>query len=201
MMDLIKCGENLREARESKRLTQKAFAKRLGQKPTYSTNVCYWETGKQPVPKEHLEKVVHELGISESEFVPTIGYVYLFYYPDAESEKYNIYPCKIGSTRQSIEHRIKFQIGGWGYDRMPKIPLKLCVPIDECEAWEKIIHGVLMLHGRWIDKDEAAQKGLKGKEWFRTSSDEVRSIYEGLRTEIRHLLKSSLSTLHQNETR
>ena len=199
-MDLIKCGENLKKARKNKGLTQKAFAERLGQKPSYSTNVYYWETGKQPVPKEHREKVTHELGIAEFEFVPTIGYVYLFYYPDAESEEDNIYPCKIGSTRQSVEHRIRFQMDEWGRDEMPKIPLKLPVPIDECEAWEKIIHRVLTLHDRWINKAEAEQKGLKGKEWFYTSSDEVRSIYESLRNRIRHLIKPSLSTLHQNET-
>ena len=199
-MDLIKCGENLREARNNKGLTQEAFAMRLGQKPTYSNNVSYWETGKQPVPKEHREKVAHELGISESEFVPTVGYVYLFHYPDAESEENNIYPCKIGNTRQSVEHRIRSKMDEWGYDEMPEVRLKLCVSIDECEAWEKIIHGVLTLHDRWINKAEAEQKGLKGKEWFYTSSDEVRSIYESLRNRIRHLIKPSLSTLHQNET-
>ena len=81
----------------------------------------------------------------------------------------------------------------WGYNEMPEILLKLCVPIDECEAWEKIIQGVLTLHNRWIDKAEAEEKGLKGKEWFDTSSDEVKSIYKSLRNGIRHLTKPSLS--------
>ena len=114
MMDLIKCGENLREARKNKGLTQKAFAERLGQKPSYSNNVSYWETGKQPVPEKHREKVAHELGISEFEFVSTIGYVYLFHYRDAESEENNTYRVKLVvlNNQLSTGFGLKWMSGG-----------------------------------------------------------------------------------------
>lgn len=183
-MNLIRCGENLKRARRRNGWSQRLFAEQLGQSESYATSISFWETGKEPVPKEHREKVASELGISEAEFVPTIGHIYLFYYPDAESGESNTYPCKIGRTDQSVEHRVKLQIRDWGYDEMPEIPLRLPIPIDECEAWEKIIHGVLTLYGRWIDTDTEEHLGLKGQEWFYTSPDEVTSIYE----EIKHRL-------------
>ena len=193
-MDIIRCGENLKRARKRKGWSQRSFAGRFGQSESYVASISSWETGKEPVPKEHREKVANELGISESEFVPTIGHIYLFYYPDAESEQSNTYPCKIGRTDQSVEHRVKTQIDKWRYDEMPEIPLHLPVPIDECQAWEKIIHGVLTLYGRWIDPGEAERLGLKGHEWFYTSPDEVKSIYE----EIKHRLMKPI--LHQCKT-
>ena len=126
--------------------------------------------------------MANELGISKCKFVPTIGYVYLFRfcYSDAEAEKNDTNPCKLGSTQQSVEHRIKSKKAEWKDDREHETLLILCVPIDKCEAWEKLIHGILVLRNKWIDTDEAKQKGLKGKEWFYTSSDEVRAIYKGL---------------------
>ncbi|MYC74979.1 helix-turn-helix domain-containing protein [Candidatus Poribacteria bacterium] len=193
-MDIIKCGENLKRARKKKGWSQKLFAEQLGQSESYATSISSWETGKESVPKKHREKVASELEISESEFVPTIGHIYLFYYPDAESEQSNTYPCKIGKTDQSVEHRVKSQKGEWQYDEMPKIALCLPVPIDNDEAWEKIIHGVLKLYGRWIDPDKAELLCLKGQEWFYTSPDEVKSIYE----EIKHRLTKPI--LHQCKT-
>ena len=166
----------------------------MGQNESYAASISLWETGKEPVPKEHREKVASELGISESDFVPTIGHIYLFYYPDAESEENDIYPCKIGRTDRLVEHRVKLQIDEWEYDEMPEIPLCLPVPIDEYKAWEEIIHGVLTLYGRWINTDKAERLGLKGQEWFYTSPDEVKSIYE----EIKHRLMKPI--LHQGQT-
>ena len=193
-MNLIRCAENLKRARERKGWSQKFFAGQLGQSESYVASISLWETGKEPVPKEHREKVANELGISESDFVPTIGHIYLFYYPDAESEENDIYPCKIGRTDRSVEHRVKLQIDEWGYDEMPEIPLCLPVPIDKYKAWEEIIHGVLTLYGRWINTDEAERLGLKGQEWFYTSPDEVKSIYE----EIKHRLMKPI--LPQGQT-
>ena len=129
-MNLIRCGENLKRARERKRWSQRLFAEQLGQSESYVASISLWERGKEPVPRDHREKVASELGISESEFVPTIGHTYLFYYPDAESEQNNTDPCKIGRTDRSVEHRVKLQIDEWGYDEMPEIPLCLPVPID-----------------------------------------------------------------------
>lgn len=187
-MDLNQCGKNLKKAREKKGWNQENFALQLGQKPGYSAAVSYWETGKEPVPKEHRAQVAEKLGIPESEFLPTIGYVYLFYYPDAESAKNQIYPCKIGSTSQSVRHRVKSIINQWGYDEMPEMPLCIPVPIDKEAVWEDIIHGVLKLNNRWINKQKAERLCLKGEEWFYTSPDEVKSLYEKLQTQMRHLL-------------
>lgn len=185
-MNIIECGENLSKARKRKGLTQKEIAERLGQKPGYSTNVSFWERGKQVVPQVHREAVARILEIAKSEFVPSIGYVYVFFYPDAGSEENNIYPCKIGHTTQLVEHRVKSKaIYEWGYGEMPEIAPPLSVPVDECEAWEKIIQGILMLNGRWIDEDDAKRLDLKGKEWFYTTPDEVKLIYEKLRTALK----------------
>ena len=130
-MNLIKCGENLKRARERKGWSRNLFAERLGQNESYAASIWLWETGKEPVPKEHREKVASELEIPESEFVPTIGHIYLFYYPDAESEGGNIFPYKIGRTDRAVKHRVKLQIKEWGYNEMPEIPLCLPVPVDK----------------------------------------------------------------------
>ena len=60
------------------------------------------ENGKHHVPEKYRHQVASILELAASEFVPTIGYVYVFYYPDAESERNNTYPCKIGHTPHAI---------------------------------------------------------------------------------------------------
>lgn len=44
-----------------------------------------------------------------------------------------------------------------------------------------MIQGVLTLRGRWLDKDKAEPKELKGNEWFDTSPDEVEEIYKSIK--------------------
>lgn len=189
MMDLIKCGKNLKEARDKKGIKPQELANRLGLSDRAS--IDFWENGKQSVPEKHCNKVASILDLAKSEFQPTIGYVYLFYYTDTKTEKNNTYPCKIGSTRQSVEHRVKWKVRtDWKEKREYKIGACIPLAINQCEAWEKMIHGVLMLRNRWINTDEAKQKGLKGKEWFCTSPDEMRAIYKGLQDRIKPLIKS-----------
>lgn len=175
-MELDKCGKNLKEALKKKGLTQKALEGKIK-----TASVGYWMRGQEPVPKKYRADVARILGISECEFIPTIGYVYLFYYPDAESKEKSTWPCKIGSTAQSVCYRVKNQNREWRCKRKYKIALSLCVPFDQEHGWEKMIQGVLTLRGRWLDKDKAEPKELKGNEWFDTSPDEVEEIYKSIK--------------------
>ena len=179
-MDAIKCGENLKKAREKKEISRQELANQLGLSDAAS--ISNWERGKNAVPDKYHNQVAIILEIAESEFVSTIGYVYVFTFLDVKLEENNCYPCKIGRTEnQSVESRIKWKVREWRQKhREYKILLCLPVPKDECKTWEDKIHNVLKSRDRWIVRVEAEGLDLKGREWFYTNPDEVKSIYEDL---------------------
>ena len=184
MMDTKKCGENLKRSRKKKGIKRQELANQLNLSD--GASIANWENGKNHVPEQYRNQVASILDLAKSEFVPTIGYVYVFYYPDAETEENNTYPCKIGhTTKQSVEHRVKWKVKReWKEKREYKIMLRIPLPIDECEVWERKIHYVLKACDRWIDKVKAERLSLKGTEWFYTTPDEVKSIYEALRSSV-----------------
>ena len=75
-MDTKKCGENLKRSRKKKGIKRQELAHQLGLRDRAS--IANWENGKQSVPEKHRNKVASILDFAESEFVPTIGYVYVF---------------------------------------------------------------------------------------------------------------------------
>ena len=77
MMDTKKCGENLKRAREKKGIKRQELAHQLSLSD--GTSVGNWENGKQSVPVKHHNKVTSILDLADSEFVPTISYVYHFF--------------------------------------------------------------------------------------------------------------------------
>ena len=179
-MELDKCGKNLKEALKRKGLTQKNFVEEIG-----TESVSFWVNGKEPVPKKYRKDVERILEIPVAHFMPTIGYVYLFYYSDLKSEGKSTWPCNIGRTAKSVCSRVKEQNDEWGYKgenkRKYEIALTLCVPFGQEPGWEKMIQGIFILRGKWLDKDTAESKGLKGNEWFDTSPDEVKEIYKSIK--------------------
>ena len=183
-MDTKKCGENLKRARKKKGIKRQELANQLDLSD--GASIANWENGKNNVPEQYRNQVASILDLAESEFVPTIGYVYVFYYPDAETEENNTYPCKIGhTTKQSVEHRVKWKVKReWKEKREYKIVLRIPLPIDECKVWECKIHDELKACDRWIDKVKAERLSLKGTEWFYTTPDEVKSIYEASRSSV-----------------
>lgn len=78
--------------------------------------------------------------------------------------------CKVGRTAGPVEGRVGGQ-GGTALSERPRIDLVIHTP--NSRVLEAALHAVLKLKGR-----HAAD--APGKEWFRTSPDEVAAIYETL---------------------
>ena len=101
--------------------------------------------------------------------------VYLYYldsYRDgAERDNKDIWPCKIGRTTTSIGQRIS-DLSRTVYPEKPHVALS--IQTDDSKMLEGIIHSILIYNGRIIDD-------ATGAEWFSTSPEEVKAIYEGLR--------------------
>lgn len=99
--------------------------------------------------------------------------VYLYYdqqrRDSAESKGENIWECKIGMTIQELHARIYQQTG----TTVPaeKLKIGLHIKTDKHEKIERIIHDILKVRGKHIEK-------APGTEWFLTNPAEVKEICE-----------------------
>ena len=92
--------------------------------------------------------------------------VYAYYYPKYRKNGEADFPIKIG---RSIDYpdRIKAQTTG-----MPEKPeVSVVWRTDQPEAAERLLHGLLKFRGKH-------KLDAPGREWFRTSPDEIRQIIE-----------------------
>ena len=97
--------------------------------------------------------------------------VYLYYYPAyqclAELQSEEVWPCKIGKSRNEPISRIISQTR----TALPEYPkVGLIIKTDELNLMETTIQGILRLQGK--QKNDAP-----GNEWFITSPNEVEQIY------------------------
>ncbi len=195
--------KKIREAREKQGLTRADIAKELGFTPGNTTSIWMWEKGEREVPPKHHQKLLNILGlenevpeakrfldIQSSEFkrdddfsknenisdrYETIGSgdnsVYLYYYPNykenAKLKGEENWKCKIGRTEDTDPNiRINQQITG-----MPEqVIIGLVILTNEPVKLEGAIHRLLKHFDRHISD-------APGAEWFLTSPDEIRELY------------------------
>lgn len=100
------------------------------------------------------------------------GTVYVYYYDIykqfAESKGEKMWPCKVGMTDVSAMGRIMSQ-AGTAYPEFPHIAL--IIKCDDPNKIETAIHSILKVRKQWLDE-------APGQEWFMTSPEDVKSIYE-----------------------
>ncbi len=98
--------------------------------------------------------------------------VYVYYFPkdreNAELKGEKIWACKIGHTEGEANERILSQ-QGTSNNEIYLFPL--LIRTDSPRELETALHGILKSRGRWI-------KDAPGKEWFRTSPQEIKEIFE-----------------------
>ena len=97
--------------------------------------------------------------------------VYVYYYPTyrcyAESQGMNVWACKVGHTTDNLRKRIKSQ----SRTAMPEHPkVELVINTDRSKILEKAIHKILEFQDKFIED-------APGTEWFMTTPDEVKQIY------------------------
>lgn len=187
----------IKEAREKQGLTRADIAKELGFAPGNTTSVGMWEKGERKVPPKHHQKLLNILGLKNegpsSEFKRDSGFsknenisshvdsyetigsgnycVYLYYYPNyrenAELKGEENWKCKIGRTKDTDPNiRINQQITG-----MPeRVIIGLVIRTNEPVKLESAIHCLLKHFDRHISD-------APGTEWFLTSPDEIRELY------------------------
>ena len=112
-----------------------------------------------------------QLSAADSEIGQGSQVVYAFYLPTyrrlSEADGAEGWPIKVGMTTTSVSQRMAAH-----QTALPESPrLGLVIRTDSAGLLEKIIQGVLTLRGR---RSEAAG----GSEWFITTIDEIRDIYE-----------------------
>lgn len=98
--------------------------------------------------------------------------VYAFTYQmcidNAQFKNQSDYDIKIGRTFSSFLDRVSSQCG----TSMPQYPLRLLgIRCDDCILLEDTIHKILECRGK-------KNPDSPGKEWFRTSLDELKKIFE-----------------------
>ncbi len=98
--------------------------------------------------------------------------IYLYYYPTyrrlAEFQGEAVWACKIGKTSIDAIHRIRSQTR----TALPEYPeVGLIIKTDQLNLMEKTIQNILKLRGKQMDD-------APGKEWFITSPNEVKKVYE-----------------------
>ena len=100
--------------------------------------------------------------------------VYLYYYSAyqrlAELQGEDVWPCKIGKSRNDPISRILLQMR----TALPEYPkVGLIIKTDACSLMEGTIQNILKLQGK--QKQDAP-----GTEWFITSPSEVEHVYENI---------------------
>ncbi|MYJ09608.1 MAG: GIY-YIG nuclease family protein [Gemmatimonadetes bacterium] len=165
----------------------KAHIDRGGLRPTRSLAAIFQEASSYLNKKNKLTIPVtgywnvHPPTYDKQDNEPTTivgsgsGNVYLYYYPkykaDASKNNSPVWECKIGSTKGDPYHRVKEQI-----DKKTGLPedgvIGLIIKTDDYVDVEKRIQNVLVAENRKVDSP--------GKEWFLTSPNEVKRIYETL---------------------
>ena len=100
------------------------------------------------------------------------SWAYLYYFDKEKAEAQDhgrkVWPCKIGFTENEPENRIQQQM-----EENSDIPIiALLLRTDNAKFLERIIHGILTLHGKHIVEN------TQSREWFRTNPEEVVSIYK-----------------------
>lgn len=75
-------------------------------------------------------------------------------------------PMKIGKTSSSSLDRVSLQCGVSNPEQ-PVVPL--AIRVEDASAYERAIHRILIIWGRWIDD-------APGTEWFKTSKTEIISV-------------------------
>lgn len=97
--------------------------------------------------------------------------VYVYYYPAYKQlalyEGQDYWYCKVGRTSRNLFDRIYAQSTG-----LPEKPIvALVINCDNSTAVESVIHKILTLNGREVTD-------APGKEWYLTSPEEVKTLYE-----------------------
>ena len=112
--------------------------------------------------------------IFDSEVGQGSASVYVYYYDiyqkDAIQNKKSMWPCKIGRTDKTPMERILSQ-AGTAYPELPHNAL--LIHCEDSAKLESAIHSILKLRGRWLEN-------APGTEWFLTSPEEVKEIYQFL---------------------
>ena len=97
-------------------------------------------------------------------------YVYAYYYPGYRKSGEVEFPIKIGRSIKYRE-RIETQSRATGMPEEPEVAVVWRT--DNPEEAEKLLHGLLKLRGKHLPD-------APGREWFRTSPDEIRQIIESI---------------------
>lgn len=121
-----------------------------------------------PAPEEMLyEPEDYDIGEGSS-------YVYAYYYPAyrmlAEKNGETDFPVKVGRSTD-YQERIGTQSRATGMPEEPEVAVVWRT--DKPEAAERMLHGHLEFRGKRLPD-------APGKEWFLTSSDEIRKIIESI---------------------
>lgn len=112
--------------------------------------------------------------VADEEFGEGNEAVYVYYY-DAYKELANLkgkqsWECKIGRTKRNAIDRV-FSQSGTAYPERPHIAI-----IIKCKSGhdlEAALHNILKLRDKWISD-------ACGTEWFITSPDEIKEIYNNI---------------------
>lgn len=178
-----KNGGSKPKARDFSRSVKKSLGdlqkKGLVENPGYG----YWKIGTTDEFIEIADAPINveqeiDYAISPDEIIgsgESCVYVYYLeaYRERAELKKEKFWPCKIGLTKNnSPENRVLSQVG----TALPEIPrIGLVIRTNKPRLLEKSLHNILEFKGRKIDSSP-------GSEWFLTSPNEIKKIFEFLET-------------------
>lgn len=102
------------------------------------------------------------------------GSVYIYYYDIyreiATLQGKTEWPCKVGMSNKDTIARI-FSQSGTAFPEYPHIAL--LIKCDSAREMERALHSILKVQGKWL-------KNSPGKEWFMTSPNEIKKIYNVL---------------------
>ena len=124
--------------------------------------VSYWnKPGKYEVDNEKIE----EIGSGNET-------IYVYYYPTyrkfALLTGNTSWYCKVGMTTKNLWDRIYSQ-SSTCFPEEPLVALTIRCP--DARHLESILHNILKMKNKWIET-------APGKEWFLTSPEEIKEIYQ-----------------------
>lgn len=130
-----------------------------------------WRRTVKPGPndddlEDNVDENIAEISVGEGSQC-----VYAWYLPTyremASIKNEKTYPMKVGRSRNLAIERIAESIG-----YTPEtFALGFMILTDSPEDWEKLLHSLLNLKNRHIDK-------AHGTEWYQTNPEELKRIYE-----------------------
>ena len=134
---------------------------------TNKTYDGFWgDSDKQTINSEFAENT-KEIGSGDET-------IYVYYYPTyrkyALLKGESMWYCKVGMTTKNLWDRIYSQ----STTCFPEEPfVALIIKCNDAHKLEQTIHNILKMKNKWIEN-------APGKEWFLTSPDEVKKIYESI---------------------